>query len=827
MADALSPAHAKLLAGVDLFKQLSRVDLARLAASVDVLDLGDGATVCREGDAADGLYVVSHGTFGIFVRSAAGGDEDRVGSFGRGDVFGEMALLTNEPRAATVQAEGAGQVLRLERSRFEDLIRKHASIGLAVAATLAHRLRGRDHLRLQSEYVVSAVVDQVIQRLQGERLERVLEAGILADCSSAVLRAVFREHAASVGDTLAELGLRDGQIPMPVAEVLRARLEQAVGVEQVRVRAQRAAARLLAAQHWEAALRVLVRCGPPSAFALALARALRAAPPLAREGAVRWAEHLSDEDAAQDPELALARAAVHEMRGELTAAARVLRRALAQDLGVWDADSQQRLQAELARVGGLAVRRDRATTTRIAPGRRLGAPAAVLLAAALGVAATLSVGLAGPAWAFVLYLAAAIVLWARDVFPTSAVGLALVAAWIMSGIARPEQAVAGFASLDWVFVLSVFGIAAAVARSGLLFRLGLLLVRRLPAGLFWQAATLLVTGVFLTPLLPMAMGRAALTAPLALSVAEALRLRDRHPAAAVLGLAAWIGSGPLLFLFLNGSSVCLLAWALLPEASRHQFDWVHWFISALPLGAVVAVGGLVMLMLVLRPGQSAAPSPERVNVQLAVLGPPRWRELAMLGLLLLTVAGWIVAPGLGVDVGLIALLGLLGSVMTGNLDRSALQELDWNYLVFYGIALSLNRLGAALGLDHLIGTVVGGQLGQLGLGPLGLVLALGALALLTRLVLPPEQAILLLGLTLIPAAPGLGLHPWVIAMTLLATSVQWLLPSQTPSYLVAYSASEGRLYSPTQAWRAAAGFVVVTFIGLVLVLPYWHLLGLV
>ena len=82
---------------------------------------------------------------------------------------------------------------------------------------------------------------------------------------------------------------------------------------------------------------------------------------------------------------------------------------------------------------------------------------------------------------------------------------------------------------------------------------------------------LLATGVMLTPLVPSSTARASLTLPLTLAVAEALRLPERGRSAAMLGLGAWIGSGPLMFAFLNGSGTCLLAWGLLPDASRARF----------------------------------------------------------------------------------------------------------------------------------------------------------------------------------------------------------------------------------------------------------------
>ena len=74
-------------------------------------------------------------------------------------------------------------------------------------------------------------------------------------------------------------------------------------------------------------------------------------------------------------------------------------------------------------------------------------------------------------------------------------------------------------------------------------------------------------------------------------------------------------------------------------------------------------------------------------------------------------------------------------------------------------------------------------------------LSVAVLTVAARLVLLPEPAVLLVNLVVIPIAPSVGVEPWVAVVTTLATYPLWYIQSQTPEYLVAYSGSEGRLYS--------------------------------
>ncbi|HEU5193740.1 MAG TPA: SLC13 family permease, partial [Methylomirabilota bacterium] len=455
------------------------------------------------------------------------------------------------------------------------------------------------------------------------------------------------------------------------------------------------------------------------------------------------------------------------------------------------------------------------------------APAmACLGAAVLCVAAAAWPG-AGMVWSFSWLLLAAIVLLMSRTVPDFAVGLALVTGWVLLGVATPAEALAGFATKEWLFVVAIYGLAAATARSGLLFRTGLLLVRRLPHGIAWQTATLLLTGVLLTPLLPSSTGRASLTSPLALAVAEALRLPERGRAAALLGLGTWVGAGPLMFAFLNGSGTCLLAWGLLPEASRSRFGWVGWFVAAAPLGLFVMLGALLLLRAMFPPEPVARLTTARVSLQVAALGRVTPREIGTIVILALTVAGWIAAPWLRLDLATIALLGLLACVALGTFDRAALQSLDWGFVIFFGVVLTVGRLGVSVGLDRLAGTAVDRLLGATQPGPLAFVLTVAALSVVVRLALDQDLAVVLLAVTLLPVAARLGLEPWLVVIALLATSVAWFLPSQTPSYLVAQAASEGRLFSDAQAQRFALAYTALTLAGLALCVGYWRALGLI
>ncbi len=825
-ADATGADH--LLTRVPLFEGLGRVQLARLAAQLDLVEVDDGAAVVRQGEPGDTLYVVAGGAFGVYATAPGQEGAVRLATLTAGDVFGEMALFTEEQRSATVCAEGGGRVLSLPRNRFLELLRREPAMFLTVAVTLSRRLLATNALRLEDDRFIAARLEDALDRLPSERRSDVLEAALLEAPALPELRVLFGPRADTVAADLAELEI--GGEGAAAQRALRERLEREVDRAALRARAEAVARRLAEAHRWTEALGVLARHGSREGFGAALAQALRGLPPLGPDQARRWIERVSDTEAIRDSELALARAALHETGGDPARALDVLRRALGVALTARDRSAGARLSAEIARLSAVVGKPGSAAgfglDAHVEPARGSRFHALSCIAATL-VLVTLAAwpGVGRPAIFFLLLLAVVTLMMSRLV-PDFAAGLALIAAWLLLGVAAPSEALAGFASKEWLFVVAIYGLAAATASSGVLFRVGLFLARRLPSGLLAQAGTLMLTGLALTPLVPSSTGRAALTSPLALAVAEALRLPERGRASAILGLGAWVGAGPLMFMFLNGSGTCLLAWGLLPEPSRLRLTWVTWLVAAAPLGLFVCLGALGLLSLLFRPEAIPVPSRERINLQVAILGPPGPREIATMAILTLTVLGWIASPWLGLDLALIALLGLLAAVAAGSLDLRAFQTLDWNFLVFFGVILTIGQLARSQGLDRAAAGVITAALGSAEPGPLLFVLAVAGLSLVVRLVMDQQLTVLLGSLTLIPVAPRLGLDPWVVVVALLATSVAWFLPSQTPSYLVAQSASEGRLFSHAQARRFAVAYAALTLGGLALSIPYWRLLGL-
>lgn len=127
---------------VPLFENLSPGDIKQVAALAQEESFSDGASLVREGDIGDVMFIIVSGEVRVWI--SQGQKEIELARRKAGEYVGEMALISKEPRSATVSAVGDVRTLSIDQRSFESLLRDRPDASLAVIQVLCERLKEAD-----------------------------------------------------------------------------------------------------------------------------------------------------------------------------------------------------------------------------------------------------------------------------------------------------------------------------------------------------------------------------------------------------------------------------------------------------------------------------------------------------------------------------------------------------------------------------------------------------------------------------------------------------------------------------------------------------------
>jgi CRP-like cAMP-binding protein len=134
MLPRVADAALDLVASVPLFSELDNRELREVAGSMKQRTFPGGEPIVEEGKSGVGFFVIEEGTATVSV----GGDDVRT--LGPGDHFGEIALIADAPRTATITTDRELRCYGMTAWDFRAIVENNASIGWKLLQTLARRL---------------------------------------------------------------------------------------------------------------------------------------------------------------------------------------------------------------------------------------------------------------------------------------------------------------------------------------------------------------------------------------------------------------------------------------------------------------------------------------------------------------------------------------------------------------------------------------------------------------------------------------------------------------------------------------------------------------
>ncbi len=636
-------------AEIPILSGLDRISLAKLIPHFEKLEIKSGQIIFREGDIGDCLYIIVDGIARVFldrgVKDPKRGRYKEIACLGSMSCFGEMALLTGQPRSAAVQAMTDLVVLRLCKDRFDELVREQPSLGVNFAGLLANRL-------LRTDGVVGGH-----KELGGDHKSLRFES--------------IGEHPQT----------KDRQT-------------------------------MIADRAWR-------------------------------------------------------------KRGLLS----------------------------LILIGILCV----------------------LSARGLRIA-----GISYPQVLVIELLLTATILWSMNITSYHAVAIALPIFSVLFGAATPKAALSGFGGSSWFLVLGVFAISAAISKTGLLYRLVLIVVKRFPPNYVSQTFGVALSGLLLTPIIPSPVGRINLVSPLVMALSEILGFRNRDAGAVGLAMVSFLGFGLMSMLFMSGAPECFLLLGLLPPQINSSLTWGSWFEAAFPLGICFFLFSYLAIIAFFRPKKKTILNPLVIQAQLQTLGPLSNQEKISIVTVLFFITAFLTQSWHHIDGAWVAMLSFMILFVSSVLDEKAVRaEIDWIFLISFGAIVGFGNIISESNLYGFICTTAEPCLEFLAEAKLVFILAITLAVTLVRFVLPLVPSLLVSMLLLIPFASPLGIHPIVIGLVVLASLNPWFLPHQNMMYLNLLQNTEGKLFRHDQTLALALVHVLAVMAAAAVSFAYWKWTGLI
>jgi CRP/FNR family transcriptional regulator, cyclic AMP receptor protein len=128
----------EVLRSIPIFAKIEPAKLKLLAFTSERLRFMAGDQLCRQGDVGDAAYIILEGQADVLVDTPRG--PVNVATVGKNDIIGEIAILCDVPRTATVQARSDVETLKISKDGFFHLVTQFPQIGIEVMHELASRL---------------------------------------------------------------------------------------------------------------------------------------------------------------------------------------------------------------------------------------------------------------------------------------------------------------------------------------------------------------------------------------------------------------------------------------------------------------------------------------------------------------------------------------------------------------------------------------------------------------------------------------------------------------------------------------------------------------
>lgn len=438
---------------------------------------------------------------------------------------------------------------------------------------------------------------------------------------------------------------------------------------------------------------------------------------------------------------------------------------------------------------------------------------------------------------FLAIISCTAVMWIAQLAPAFVPALFTLLAVIVFDVVAADVATAGFASSSFFMLLSIFAVGTLMSQSGLSYRVSLWLLARLPAHSGWHTHGLLLFGLLLTPVIPSQLARSSLIAPF-LHTLSRLYHTEHTPGQHILHLNGRLfastiaGISLAASIFLTGKPANLLAFGLFGPQTQYAFEWLRWLLAASFCGGLLLLFHLGAQALVFRQPAITQIGGDKLNIQLATLGPMRGLEWGALLAILLITLGMLTASWHKIELPWLSLTVLIILLLFGALHGEQINRfIDWSVLIFIAAIVTWPPIMTSTGISDMITTTFASVGGLMKRNLPGFIAGLSLGIVLLRLVLPELVAEILLLTLLLPLAHAHGVSEWLIGFVILTLCEGYFFPYQAPYHGMLHSRLHQDGFQFNFSGRAQLKYNALMMLGRViavfLAFPFWTALDII
>jgi divalent anion:Na+ symporter, DASS family len=407
-------------------------------------------------------------------------------------------------------------------------------------------------------------------------------------------------------------------------------------------------------------------------------------------------------------------------------------------------------------------------------------------------------------WRLFALFAAAIFSVVVGALPILTASVFAIAAAVLTGLLRPDDAYAGFANGTILLIVVAFLVASAVVKCGLGARGGHWMVSRFGRSTLGLSYSIFLLDAVIAPAFPSNTARSGVLYPLALSVAEAAGASpdrpDRRRLGAFLmfsGIASLSVSSALWLTAMVANPLC----AEVASGFGVEIGFGRWLVaSVVPTICAMALLPVFLYWLIGPEVRKTPDAPGAARKALAALGPLTRQEWIVLIVFVVMVALWASAATIGLDSTAIAFLGFGVLLVTGviTLDDIGRQGDVLATFIWFAVLFTLSSQLNELGFMGFLGERLASALSNLAAPTAGLILVVAYIALHYLFVSQTAHLLALFGVFL-DVGVRLGINPVVLAFQLLfATNYFSVIAPQGSSANLLFAGSgyfsQGDLY---------------------------------